>query len=272
MKRTSIKFVVFNVQFQLRNFFRNLLILLNLTKNLSKKNPYIQNIQDSHDVVCYLMTLMNYRCATNLTKFEKGIFRISPKNQTQNITDVPKEIGNFIQIWKSECAEYISIDNKECQNNTDSLKHNMLNLEAYIHITSPIRRLVDILNMIQFQLQNKITILSQDAVNFYDEWSEQLVFINTSMKNIRKIQRDCTLLDIFYSQKAHKQLYDGYVIDSKNKTNELYKYDIYFPELKVVSNITTTNILELYDKQKYYVYLFKDENNLTKKCRFQLAD
>ena len=35
--------------------------------------------------------------------------------------------------------------------NSDELKHEILNMDNYIHMTSPIRRLVDLLNMIRFQ-------------------------------------------------------------------------------------------------------------------------
>ena len=42
--------------------------ILEVGKNLSKKFKYINNVRNSHEIVCYLMILMNYHCAKELIK------------------------------------------------------------------------------------------------------------------------------------------------------------------------------------------------------------
>ena len=76
----------------------------------------------------------------------------------------------------------------------------MLELDAYIHITSPIRRLVDLLNMIQFQQNTSMIHLSAQAQTFYDKWMQDLDYINASMRSIRKVQTDCNLLHLCSTQ------------------------------------------------------------------------
>lgn len=51
------------------------LLLLDVTKNMSRKYKYISNVRNSHEMVCYLMILMNYHCAKEMIVHKCGIFR-----------------------------------------------------------------------------------------------------------------------------------------------------------------------------------------------------
>ena len=53
-------------------------------------------------------------------------------------------------------------------------------------MTSPIRRLVDLLNMIQFQKNLGMIQLSSSAHEFYNMWISRLPYINITMRAIRK--------------------------------------------------------------------------------------
>ena len=59
-----------------------------------------------------------------------------------NITD-NEEIQQFLNNWHSSGGNYNKYE--------DLKKHEALNLDKYLHITSPIRRLVDLLNIIKMQ-------------------------------------------------------------------------------------------------------------------------
>jgi hypothetical protein len=50
----------------------NYIKLMDTTKKLSKKYKYINNVRNSHELVCYLMILMNYNCATEMIKHKAG--------------------------------------------------------------------------------------------------------------------------------------------------------------------------------------------------------
>jgi len=246
--------------------------LLEVTQNLSKKFKYISTIKDSHDVVTYLMILMNYKCALTMIEYNTGIFRstitkdnvIAPKN-------VPEDVVNFIKIWHSTAGQYI--DGSQLVNE-ESTKHGILDMEAYIHITSPIRRLVDLLNMIQFQkVLNLINFSSENVYKFYDSWLNDLDYINITMRSIRKIQTDCSLLDLCSNNpNIMEQKYNGYVFDKIVRNDGLYQYIIFLPDLKMNSRITIRENIENYEKRKFQLFLFHDEEKFKKKIRLQLID
>ena len=87
-------------------------------------------------------------------------------------------------------------------------------MDAYLHITSPIRRLVDLLNMIQIQENMGLNGLSNHAKEFYEEWTNKIEYINTTMRSIRKVQNECSLIaTIFNSPELVHDEYKGYVFD-----------------------------------------------------------
>lgn len=86
--------------------------LFSVTKEMSKKYKYLNNVRNSNEMVSYLMILMNYHCSTEMLKHKNGIFRSSiihskdvciPKE-----LQVPDEVENFMKIWNSSiCDMYI---------------------------------------------------------------------------------------------------------------------------------------------------------------------
>ena len=138
---------------------------------------------------------MNYYCAKDLLSYRNGIFRSSIlKNEN---FDVPKNLDNevekFIKIWYSSGGCYI--DAKTIDTDVSIVRHELMNMDAYVHMTSPIRRLVDLLNMIKFQENHDMLKLSGKAREFYDFWSSksELEYVNVTMRSIKKVQNDCSL-------------------------------------------------------------------------------
>ena len=241
--------------------------IFGVTKKLSKKLRYISNVKNSHDLVCYLMILMNFNCANELLKSKNGIFRSTIMKRSVVIPDnVPEEVSKHIKIWSSSSGQYI--DGSELDVNT---RHDLLDVDAYVHITSPIRRLVDLLNIIKFQQNKNMVELSDNASKFYDNWINELEYINITMRAIRKIQCDCSLLDLcINSPETMEKIYDGYVFDKITRNDALYQYIVYLPELKLASRITLRENIDNYQKCNFKLYLFLDEDNFKKKIRLQL--
>lgn len=241
--------------------------LFNVTKRLSKKFRYLSNVKNSHDVVCYLMIFMNYHCATELLKHKNGIFRSTIVKKDVSIPDnVPEEVGKHIKIWNSMSGQYL--DGSDVEVNT---RHDLLEMDAYIHITSPIRRLVDLLNIIKFQQNNDMVKLSENASKFYDNWINELEYINVTMRAIRKVQCDCSLLDLCTSNpEVMEKIYDGYPFDKIIRNDGLYQYIVYLPELKLASRITLRENMENYTRCSFKMYLFLDEDTFKKKIRLQI--
>lgn len=239
--------------------------------NMLNNYKYINNITNSHELVAYLMIFMNYHCAINLFKHNNGIFRSVIKNyhnkETLSI--------NFIKLlYSSEnssfsSGQYLSLNNDNLHSK-EQFKHDCLGLDKYVHITSPIRRIVDVLNMIQIQINNKLFDFSYDAIYFYNSWISDIHFINKSMKHIKKIQNDANLLNlVFNNDNIINELFQGTCIDKKIINEYQFNYTIYLPKLKLFSNIKTSDILELYKEYYFKLFLFTNEETTKKKIKLQ---
>ena len=248
------------------------ILLLDTARLLSKKYKYINHVAGSHDVVAYLMILMNYFSAKKLLKEKVGIFRSTVVNPLQTVlpNDVPEDVGKFIKIWNSSFGQYIVVNDDLSLINT---AHSLLDMDAYIHITSPIRRLVDLLNIVKFQEVFQLSItLSQSASEFYTHWTDKIDYINVTMRAIKKIQNDCSLLDTFNKGHVLDKLYDGYCFDKIARSDGLFQYIVFLPELKLTSKVTIREDLNNYQLKKYKLFLFNNEERFKKKIRLQLCN
>ena len=92
-------------------------VVASLNKNPASK--YTGYIKDSHDVVEYLMVLMNHRCAQKLVDKGEGIFRCinststATTELTKDTTNLPQDIANIAYTWSSNSSgKYINVKNK----------------------------------------------------------------------------------------------------------------------------------------------------------------
>jgi hypothetical protein len=247
---------------------------------------------------------MNYYCAKNLKKHNTGILLKNNIINTSKLRDnhihLSKlnrhdDLNNYVKSWHLSKSEYISL--KELvvnESSTTSTIHESLEIDSYTHITSPIRRIVDLLNLIEMQQINGLFKFSKPALHFYKKWTsnELILFINSNMKSIRKLQNECNLLDMFYNLPEFiEKHYDGYIIDihtknsvgSGNNTSTSSKnkiiYTVYIPELKITSKFSKLllqiNDLEptinnmLYSHIRCKLYVFTDEHNIKQKIRLE---
>ena len=182
------------------------------------------------------------------------------------VGEIPvEEAAKFIKIWNSSAGQYVNGAELSIK------RHDVLDLEAYIHITSPIRRLVDLLNIIQLQKSMGIITLSENAYSFYEKWLNQLDYINTTMRSIRKVQCDCNLLHLCVNnEEIMEKQYDGYVFDKIHRNDGLIQYMVFLPELKLSSRITLRDNFENFENKKFMLYLFNDEEKFKQKIRLHL--
>jgi len=259
----------------------NYKMLLGLVKDgLSKikKYAYMENICDSHDLVQYLMIFMNYHCAKELLGNKNGIFRAVNKrsgDDGEKILDreLPSSVLNIITMIKSYSGKYVDI--QKSGHSADIVAHEMMNMDAYVHITSPIRRLVDLLNMIQIQQNMGLLQLSPEAYTFYENWCLKIENINKDTKSIKKIHADCNLLFVCDKKpELMDQIHKGYAFSKKEVTyeNSEYKYEylVYLPDMNITSRIFSKEDDLLYRAMNYKLYLFNDEEKFKKKIRLQL--
>jgi len=240
--------------------------LLDLTRIISIKNRYIEDIADSHDMVCYLMIFMNYHCAKELLSYKAGVFRSTIMKRDFSVPDtIPTDVGKMIKIMNSSSGQYI--DGAQMK----PTRHEILELDAYIHITSPIRRIVDILNMIKIQQLMGMDQLSEDAYKFYSKWIDDIDYINMTTRAIRKVQNECSLLELCSNKPdLMEKEYDGYITEKNTKDNELFQYNVFLPELKMSATITLREVLENFDCKKFKLFLFNNEEKFKRKIRIHM--
>jgi hypothetical protein len=209
---------------------------------------------------------MNYHCAKEMIKSKSGIFRSTIMKREVSVPDfVPEEVNKYIKIWSSASGQYIN------GSEIVDTRHELLDMDAYIHITSPIRRLVDLLNIIRFQHVTGIISLSEMSEKFYNKWLGDIDYINITMRSIRKIQCDSSLLDLcFNNPEVLEKEYDGYLFDKISRNDGLFQFVVYLPELKMTSRITLRDNSENYICRKFKIYIFNDEEQFKRKIRLHL--
>lgn len=123
-------------------------------KKLLKNNNYKEmmhltkllkpTIQDSHELVEYWMIRMNKEVGKSLKKKECGVFRqaIYKNDTNETYADLDDNTSRLIRSWNNTDCKYVLYDDNGV------LRHDMMDVGEYVHITSPIRRIVDLLNQI----------------------------------------------------------------------------------------------------------------------------
>ena len=120
-------------------------------------------------------------------------------------------------------------------------------------------------------VKKSLITLSEDAQQFYNKWIGELDYINTTMRAIRKVQTECSLIDTCFNKpETLDKTYDGYCFDKLVRNDGLYQFIVFLPELKLASKITVRDNLENYEKRQYKLYLFNDEEKFKRKIRLQL--
>jgi hypothetical protein len=206
----------------------------------------IAQTEDSHEVVAFWMIKMNTECAKYLRARGAGIFRGTNECHSP-ITNRPilEWLGNngLSSMYSEKC-----------------IPHTQLGVNEYVHITSPIRRLVDILNQIQFQKIMKIPI-SEYCEKFLYKWLSKMEFINRATKEIRKTQMDCELLE----NVKEKTIYNGIIFDRNPLNNGFYEYAVYIGELKMFSHIKIQEYFENMKQEAMRLYFELDDNKNKRK-------
>lgn len=204
--------------------------------------------------------------------------KLLEKSNSRNSYDL---ITNYMILFNTKCAEFIKKGIHKTTYKPDNMMIPNVVLPAYYHqyskyeyegnylqITSPIRRLVDILNMYQLTLELGLMKFSDNANLFFEKWYQQIDYMNVAIRHIRQVQNKCKLLSIFDKEK-HKQ-FTGYVFDKISRSDGRYKYNVYIPELELSTTFTHSENMEEYSEHTFTIYVFHDEAFFKKKVKLQL--
>jgi exoribonuclease R len=237
----------------------------NLVK--SSTTQYITEITDSHDIVAFLMIMINHQIGMRL-KNNRGIFRITENNIIQadrqpiNAEWCCQYIGSYIAY---DAANNILLENDLKTPNI--VRHEALQLDYYLHITSPIRRLVDNINMILFQQQFGLHNYSFIANQFVEKWISNIgiVFINDQTTTIRRLQNKCDIINIMKDMTSA----EGTIIGKDSNMIHIYFHSI--RKIFTTSFLSTTeDKLVLSKTYRFCIHFFEDEDKMKKKIRLTL--
>lgn len=250
-------------------------ILHRLTELLDSK------IVDSHDVVAFWMIYMNHWAAMKLSGYGVGVFRgttgesamklpLSDQSElpSQYATSLPfsADVMRVITAWSKDSAgSYASY----CG---DVRSHGTLNLSAYTHITSPIRRIVDLVNqMLFFKSAGFVKQFSEGSTAFLDKWTGSLELINKNVKLIRRTQMDCELLQRCKDIDVVGKQFRGVIIDYCEVDYGFYEYTVYLEELKLLAKVRSADLVGVHSVATFSMFMFDDEDKLYKKVRLQMV-
>lgn len=244
----------------------------------SKNNPYFQKIceilqiKNPKQIVTRLMLHFNYYVACELSKYKKGVFKTLFQEKDDTVSQkIPTEVHNHICIIKTNASTYCSYH--------ENMKYTSIihkKIDIYTQATSPIRRLVDLLNNIVLMEVIGTIPISQSGKGFYHNWTQpdEIEFINISSRAIRKIQSKCRIYQQYQKNKeqGRDMLYYGYVFDKILKEGDKkYQYMVYIQELNLTTYITLLQDLEEYSSHMFALYIFMNEENDKKKIKLQLC-
>jgi exoribonuclease R len=231
-------------------------------------NKADNDIITSHDAIAHWMK--QYNIHTGLTMFENKIGIYRSVKYVENIkrdtkSNFTKDTLMVIKNWNNVSGHYINY------NDDKDITHDLLDLKAYIHMTSPIRRLVDLINQSIFL--KKLNLISEQSVNathFINKWVPELEYINNSMRSIKKIQNECNLLNLcFKTPKLLNTQYTGVIFDKIKKTDGTFNYMVFLEEIKVLYRYISPIEFDNYSKHKFKLFIFYNADKFKKKIRIQ---
>ena len=221
-------------------------------------------VHDSHDVVAFWMMKMNTLCANRLHEHKTGLFRTATLLDGDNKSppNFSPETNRALSMWNNVSGSY------QLYEEGVEMKHAMMNNRKYVQITSPIRRLVDVLNQLMFCT----SILQCDlSLTFLQKWTPRISELNCEMKSIRKVQSECEMVHMCSTNPdVVNQIYEGIVFEKQSGKRGDFTYNVYLEDLRKMMKLKTTCELDEYSKHNVQLFLFETEDNSRRKIRIGL--
>jgi len=238
--------------------------MMNLTKLLKP------TIQDSHELVEYWMIRMNKEVGKSLKKKECGVFRqaIYKNDTNETYADLDDNTSRLIRSWNNTDCKYVLYDDNVV------LRHDMMDVGEYVHITSPIRRIVDLLNQIILSSSEQLVNgRSINANQFLEKWVTNMDGLNQNMKTIRKVQTDCQVLERCTNNPELLGESHECILFGKTQHYEgIYSYVVYLTDVNILTRIKSREEYQDLSKHTCKLFVFSDEDNLKNKIKCELQE
>ena len=220
-------------------------------------NKLDMKVADSYKCIEKLMIFFNSRIGDTLSKYGKGIYRYC-RVTNATTTSVPDALSEYAK-WADTQSAY-ALFNKD-------LIHELLGVSFYTQMSSPIRRIVDIVNMIEMHENEKLCQLHEDTIIYKNYWINQIDVINDNRRSIKRLESETKLLNYYLTEvDGNSRVYDGYIVNILNE----HKYMVFIPELQSSAVLKVIKNIDLYTKIKCSLCLLRDEINIIQKIRIML--
>lgn len=254
--------------------------LLNVTQCLSTTT-----ISAADEVVCFWMVETNRRIANYMLAYPDAACIVRGAgdiigaavggNHPNDLLDA--ETKNILYAWKYSPQLSAGKFSVRVSSRADA----DIDAATYMPVTSPMRRMIDLLNVISVTYHvgggssvDESCVLSQECMAVLRDWTMgagRMQFLNKSLRDVQKTQLDCrTLYTVLQKQQnaADNNEYDGVVMDVNEN-----EYTVYIRELRLVSRIKGAGegegavaVMPL-DRVRVRVFVFHDKSTLTQKIR-----
>jgi hypothetical protein len=225
-----------------------------LTTSLFRKRTFknIDYMRDSHDMICYLMLLSNTTIAKEYIKYECGLFR--SENPIPCMTTLGEKMREHSFKFKKLIYNW-QLAGSCFRPYKERVKHSLLKLEEYIQTTSPIRRLVDFLNSIIFQMCSRW--IKRNFINeaFIQHWISKTEYINLTLRSSRRVPTNVSTIGRF--KENPKKEYNGCIFDIITRNDGLHQYMVYIEELNVITRYLSNIKRDEFDKDVFRLYICK---------------
>jgi exoribonuclease R len=231
---------------------------------------HFEDIRGTCDVVAYWMKMVNKHSSFDFINHKNGIFRtlfyINKDDPLINNEVMSDNAARTIRNWNNISGQYVYY------NSDENFTHELMNESSYVHITSPLRRLVDLLNQIE-TMENLCVNVSKSALKFKNDWLTQMEYINNSMRSIRKVQSECELLFKCHTRpEMYDEIYDGIVFGKMKQTDGSYSYMVLLDKINILTRYISHVEMNNHSTCKFKLYLFEDEHKLKKKIKIKLFE
>lgn len=233
--------------------------LLSMTKKLDN------DVLNSHDVVEFWMLKMNENVARIMREKNIGIFRtVQSKNKDYMV-------NNSLPFIVKVLEQQISGKYTKCILD-ENMEHEILGYTQYVHFTSPIRRMPDLLNQICWTYNViKPEYINRKMMDFYETQISELDILNVKMKKIRRLQNDSHILHtVFNEMTVLDKIYTGIIISLDDD-----KINVYIDELQWLTSCwydKNTQTYNKYDKIQCSLFLFEKEDQMRRKIRINIIN
>jgi exoribonuclease R len=235
---------------------RSYLTLFQLVQSWFCHNPVssLDSINNSHDVVAYLMVMMNSYCATELKRLNSGIFRLA-----NPITDSvpPHELLHLKHILCNRASKYVPA--------------NGVNDSVYCHITSPMRRLPDLVNMMILSLHLNHEHGYAKFSGFVKKALELVEQIDLLCKSAKRIGDEAHLLhEIAIGHIDVNRSYSAVVIEAASSAEE--SNQVFIVEIGRWFKVKSNCLMSQYQVINCRIVVFDKADTTVRKVRLQIEN